>query len=70
MNTFLLITAILSLVLGAGFFGRYLYLDYKSKQEKSLVVIGLGILAFWFFGGSTLMVIALLLFVLLFLRGC
>lgn len=70
MDNYLMIAALVSLLLGVGFIGRYLYLDYKSKQEKSFVIIGLGLLAFWFFGGSTLLVIAVLLFILLFLKGC
>lgn len=69
-NTLLTILAVVSLLTGLGFLGRYLYLDHKAKQEKSFIVIGLGLLAFWFFGGSTLMVIAILLFILLFFKGC
>ena len=49
---------------------RYFYLDYKSKNEKSFVVIGLGILAFWFFGGTGLLAIAVLLACLFLIRGC
>lgn len=69
MNQMLLV-AIVSLVLGCGLLGRYLYLDYKRKQEKSFIIIGLGVLAFYFFGGSTFLVLAILLFLLLFMRGC
>ena len=49
---------------------RYFYLDYRSKKEKSFVVVGLGILAFWFFGGTGLLAIAILLLCLFLLRGC
>lgn len=70
MDKLMLIVAIISLLFGIGFIGRYLYLDYKSKQEKSFIIIGLGILAFWFFGGSTFLIIAFLLFMLLLFRGC
>jgi hypothetical protein len=66
----IIITALLSLALGLSFIGRYLYLDYKAKQEKSFLIIGLGLLAFWFFGGSTFLVIAILLFALILLKGC
>jgi hypothetical protein len=70
MDKMTLVFALLSLVLGLGFLGRYLYLDYKSKQEKSFIVVGLGILAFWFFGGNILLIIAVMLFMLLLFRGC
>jgi len=66
----ILIVALASLLLGLGFIGRYLYLDYKSKKEKSFILISLGLLAFWFFGGSTFLILAILLFILLFFRGC
>lgn len=69
-NKTILIIAIASLIFGLSFLMRYLYLDYKSKQEKSFVLISLGLLAFWFFGGGTLTIIAILLFLLLFFRGC
>ena len=71
MDSNLLISlALVSLLTGLGFLGRYLYLDHKAKQEKSFIVIGLGLLAFWFFGGSTFVIIAILLFLLLLVRGC
>lgn len=71
MNDNLLILLMaLSLLTGLGFLGRYFYLDYKSKKEKSFLVVGLGLLAFWFFGGSIFFVIAILLFLLLLVRGC
>lgn len=66
----ILIVALCSLIAGLGFVGRYLYLDYKAKKEKSFVLISLGLLAFWFFGGSTFLIIAVLLFLLLLFRGC
>jgi hypothetical protein len=69
MNSLLLI-AIVSLVLGMGFFGYYLYLDYKRRNEKSFILIGLSLLAFYFFGGSIFIIIAILLFLLLLVRGC
>jgi hypothetical protein len=69
MNSLLLV-AIVSLVLGCGLFGYYLYLDYKRKNEKSFVIIGLGLLAFYFFGGSIFIILAILLFLLLLVRGC
>jgi hypothetical protein len=68
MNNILIVSALVSLFIGLCFIGRYLYLDYKSKQEKSFIVIGLGLLAFWFFGGSIFIIIAILLFLLLFFR--
>lgn len=61
---------LLSLLAGLGFLGRYLYLDYKSKNEKSIVLISLGLLAFWFFSGNIMVIIAALLFALVFFRGC
>ena len=70
MNNLLLIIAIISSILGFGLLGTYLYLDYKRKQEKSFIIIGLGLLAFYFFGGSMFLVLAILLFLLLFLKGC
>lgn len=70
MDKMVLALALISSLLGLGFLGRYFYLDYKAKQEKSFIMIGLGILAFWFFGGSTFLIIAIVLFALLFLRGC
>lgn len=69
MDLFLVSSVILA-ILGLGFMARYFYLDYKSKNEKSFVVIGLGLLAFWFFGGTGLMAIAIVLFCLFLLRGC
>lgn len=66
----LLIIAIISLIIGSGLLGRYLYLDYKRKNEKSFIIIGLGLLAFYFFGGSMFLILAILLFLLLFLKGC
>lgn len=66
----ILTVALCCLVAGFGFVGRYLYLDYKAKKEKSFVLISLGLLAFWFFGGSTFLIIAVLLFLLLLFRGC
>lgn len=69
MNTLVLL-CVGSLLLGLGFLARYLYLDYKIKQEKSFLIVGLGLLAFWFFGGSTLLVIAIILFALILVRGC
>jgi len=69
-NTLLTVLAVVSLLTGLGFLGRYLYLDHKAKQEKSFIVIGLGLLAFWFFGGSTFVIIAAILFLLLLVRGC
>ena len=62
--------AFLTLLTGLGFLGRYLYLDHKVKQEKSFIVVGLGLLAFWFFGGNLMIVIAGLLFTLVFFKGC
>lgn len=62
--------ALISFVLGCGLLSRYLYLDYKIKKEKSFIIVGLGVLAFYFFGGSGLLLLAILLFMLLFLRGC
>lgn len=62
--------ALISLVVGFGLMARYLYLDYKIRQEKSFIIVGLGVLAFYFFGGSGLLLLAMLLFILLFLRGC
>jgi hypothetical protein len=71
MNDKLIISlALISTFLSLGFLGRYLYLDYKSKQEKSFLIIGLGLLAFWFFGGSTFLIVAIVLFALFFLKGC
>lgn len=70
MDKLTLILAIVSLLFGLGFLGRYLYLDYKSKQEKSFIIIGLGILAFWFFGGNILLIIAVMLFMMLLFKGC
>lgn len=66
----IILAALVSAALGLGFLGRYFYLDYKSRQEKSFLIIGLGLLAFWFFGGSTLMIVAIVLFALFFLKGC
>lgn len=66
----ILMVALCSLIAGLGFVGRYLYLDYKAKKEKSFVLISLGLLAFWFFGGSTFLIIAVLLFLLLLFKGC
>lgn len=57
-------------LLGLGFFARYFYLDHKVRKEKSFLVVGLGILAFWFFGGTGLLTIAVVLALLVFLRGC
>jgi len=68
MENYLLATAVVSLLVGLGFLGRYLYLDYKTKQQKSFTVIALGLLAFWFFGGTTLMIVGIVIFALLFLR--
>jgi len=68
MENYLLIAAIVSLLVGACFIGRYLYLDYKAKQQKSFTIIALGLLAFWFFGGTTLMIVGIVLFAFLFLR--
>jgi len=68
MENYLMIAALVSLLLGTVFLGRYLYLDYKTKQQKSFVIIGLGLLAFWFFGGTTLMIVGIVIFALLFLR--
>lgn len=69
MDLFLVSSVIFALI-GVGFMARYFYLDYKSKNEKSFVVIGLGILAFWFFGGTGLLAIAVLLACLFLIRGC
>ena len=66
----LISVAFLTLLTGLGFLGRYLYLDYKRKNDKSFIVIGLGLLAFWFFGGNLMIVIAGLLFTLVFFKGC
>lgn len=66
----IILAALVSAAIGIGFLGRYLYLDYKSRQEKSFLIIGLGLLAFWFFGGSTFIIIAIVLFALFFLKGC
>lgn len=66
----LVITSTLFILSGLGFVGRYLYLDYKSKKEKSFILISLGLLAFWFFGGSTLLIIGFILLALLLFKGC
>lgn len=65
----ILIISILA-ALGIGFLARYFYLDYKSKKEKSFLVVGLGLLAFWFFGGTGLLIIAGFLLCLFLLKGC
>lgn len=66
----MLISAVVLAFAGLGFFARYFYLDYKSKKDRSFLVVGLGLLAFWFFGGTGLLAIALMLFFLLFVRWC
>ena len=65
-----LVSSVIFALIGVGFMSRYFYLDYKSRNEKSFVVIGLGILAFWFFGGTGLLAIAVLLACLFLIRGC
>lgn len=69
MDSMLVSSVILALA-GLGFFARYFYLDYKSRKEKSFLVVGLGLLAFWFFGGTGLLAIALVLLFLFCVRGC
>lgn len=62
--------ALSCLLVGLIFLARYFYLDYKIKKEKSFLVVGLGLLLFWFFGGSGLLLIGLILLLLVFFRGC
>lgn len=67
MNS-LVISSVILAGLGFLFFARYLYLDRKAKEEKSFIVVGVGLLAFWFFGGTGLMAIAFFLFCLFIFR--
>lgn len=55
------IIGIILFFLGLCFISRYLYWDYKIKKEKSFLIIGLGILMFWAFGGIGLITIGILL---------
>lgn len=64
------ILAISTLSLGLIFLSRYFYLNYKAKKEKSFIVVGLGLLLFWAFGGIGLTTLGLLLLLVLFFKGC
>ena len=68
--TNLSIFAFICLFLGLCFLARYFYLDYKIKKQKSFIIVGLGILLFWAFGGIGLTTLGILLLLLLFFKGC
>jgi hypothetical protein len=70
MENLIPVLAIISLFLGLIFLGRYFYLHYKTKKEKSFIVVGLGLLLFWAFGGIGLTTLGLLLLLVLFFKGC
>ena len=68
MEKYLVAAGLVSLLVGACMFGRYLYLDYRVRREKSFTVVAVGLLLFWFFGGSALMVAGAVLLAFLVLR--
>lgn len=70
MNNLIPIFAISSLLLGLVFLGRYFYLDYRIRKEKSFLIVGVGLLLFWAFGGVGLTTIGILLLLILFFKGC
>lgn len=68
MEEQILAVALVSLMTGVCFLGRYLYLYYKSRNERSFTVIALGFLLFWLFGGTSLMVAGAVLLAILTFR--
>ena len=52
------ISSVVSALLGVMFLIRYVQLDKRVRREKSFLAVGVGVLAFWFFGGSGLLVLA------------
>ena len=70
MENLIPVLAIISLFLGLIFLGRYFYLHHKVKKEKSFIVVGLGLLLFWAFGGIGLTTLGLFLLLVLFFKGC
>lgn len=70
MENIVTIIGLTSLTLGLLFLARYFYLEYKAKKEKSFIVIGLGLLLFWVFGGIGLTTLGILLLLVVFIKGC
>jgi hypothetical protein len=64
----LVFSSLIFAALGLLFLVRYIYLNNKVKEEKSFLVVGIGVLLFWFFGGAGLVVIALIILCLAIFR--
>jgi len=57
--------AILLIVLGLIFLGRYFYLKKQAEEQKDFVVIGTTLLMIWLFPGAALLIIGLVIIFLL-----
>lgn len=64
----LVISSFVFAALGLAFLVRYIHLNNKVKEEKSFLVVGIGVLLFWFFGGTGLVAIALIMLCLAIIR--
>jgi|LakMenEpi03Aug12_release.lakeMendotaPanAssembly.Ray.scaffolds.fasta_scaffold300772_2 hypothetical protein len=70
MTNLLPTIAVSILLTGLLFLLRYCYLDYQAKKEKSFIVVGLGLLLFWAFGGIGLTTLGILLLLVVLFKGC
>jgi hypothetical protein len=70
MENIATIIGAISLISGLLFLARYFYLDYKAKKEKSFIIISVGLLLFWVFGGIGLTTLGILLLLVVLIKGC